>query len=175
MFDPTAFDNMKVILEGLIYDKDLDGEYEIIDRNDYVNLSKMDRLFSIQYKKLSKQSYTTSCKITMSTTASDLFNELINGNTDVGCFIEFEFFLPKTMEIEIIQRSLLLFQNKTNEQYTPFYNIKQSILDKNKIESSVNIKFNAKMTEDDFDKIEELVHIAEIMLQWYDEQTLKEI
>jgi IS4 transposase len=52
MFDPTAFDNMKVIIEGLLYDKDLDGEYEITDRNDFVNLSKMDRLFSIRYKKV---------------------------------------------------------------------------------------------------------------------------
>jgi hypothetical protein len=175
MFDPTAFDNMKVVIEGLIYDKDLDGEYEIIDRNDFVNLSKMDRLFSIQFKKLNKLTKTTSCTFSMSTTASDLYNELINGNTEVGCYIEIEFSFPKPLEIEIIQRSLLLFQNKTNEQFTPIYNIKHSILDKNIIESSVNIKFQNKMTEDEFDLIEELVHITEIMLQWYDEQILKEI
>jgi hypothetical protein len=111
----------------------------------------------------------------MSTSASDLYNELINGNTEVGCYIEIEFSFPNPLEIEIIQRSLLLFQNKTNEQFTPFYNIKHSILDKNIIESSVNIKFQNKMMEDDFDLIEELVHITEIMLQWYDEQILKEI
>ncbi|PGS47001.1 hypothetical protein [Bacillus sp. AFS041924] len=177
MFDPTAFDNMKVVIEGLIYDKDLDGEYEIIDRNDYINLSKMDRLFSIQYRKLNirSKSKTTSCRFSMKTTASDLYNELIKGNTEVGCFIEIEFFFPKTLEIEIIQRSLLLFQNKTAEQYIPCYNIKQSIFDKNIIESSVNIKFQNKMTEEDFDLVEELVHISEIMLQWYDEQILKEI
>lgn len=175
MFDPTAFDNMKVVIEGLIYDKDIDGEYEIIDRNDYINLSKMDRLFSIQYRKLNIRSKTTSCRFLMKTTASDLYNELIQGNTEVGCFIEIEFFFPKTLEIETIQRSLLLFQNKTTEQYIPFYNIKQSIFDKNIIESSVNIQFQNKMTEDDFDLVEELVHITEIMLQWYDEQILKEI
>ncbi|MGG2028104.1 hypothetical protein AB1282_20605 [Gottfriedia sp. S16(2024)] len=175
MFDPTAFDNMKVVIEGLIYDKDLDGEYEIIDRNDFVNLSKMDRLFSIKFRKLNKSTKTTSCTFSMNTTASDLYNELINGNTEVGCYIELEFSFPKQLEIEIIQRSLLLFQNKTTEQFTPFYNIKQSILDKNIIESSVNIKFQNKMTEDDFDLIEELVHNTEIMLQWYDEQILKEI
>ncbi|PGL69926.1 hypothetical protein [Bacillus sp. AFS055030] len=175
MFDPTAFDNMKVIIEGLIYDKDLDGEYEIVDRNDFVNLSKMDRLFSIQFKKLNKSNRTTTCTFSMRTTASELYNELINGNTEVGSYIEIEFTFPKLVEIEIIQRSLVLFQNKTNEQFTPFYNIKQSILDKNTIESSINIKFQNKMTEDDFDLIEELVHITEIMLQWYDEQILKEI
>lgn len=38
MFDPTAFDNMKVVIEGAIYDLDLDGEISIIDRNDLLIL-----------------------------------------------------------------------------------------------------------------------------------------
>ncbi|WP_088072133.1 hypothetical protein [Gottfriedia luciferensis] len=174
MFDPTAFDNMKVVIEGILYDKDLDGEYSIIDRNDFVNLSKMDRLFSIQFK-LKENLNATSCKFSMGTTVNDLYNELINGNTEVGCFIELEFFFPKIIEVELIQRGLLLFQNKTNESYIPIHNMKQSIFDKNIIESSVCLKFINKMTEDDFEKIEELIHISEIMLQWYDEQLIKEI
>ena len=40
MFDPTAYDNLKVILEGAVYDLDLSGELKIIERNDIVDLAK---------------------------------------------------------------------------------------------------------------------------------------
>jgi hypothetical protein len=41
MFDPTAFDNMKVVLEGALYDLDIMGEIIITDRNDLFNTAKM--------------------------------------------------------------------------------------------------------------------------------------
>lgn len=49
MFDPTAFDNMKVVLEGALYDLDLCGEISIIDRNDIVNMAKLSRIYEITF------------------------------------------------------------------------------------------------------------------------------
>ena len=43
MFDPTAYENMRVVLEGIFYDKDLSGEILVIDRNDIVNTAKLSR------------------------------------------------------------------------------------------------------------------------------------
>ncbi len=34
MFDPTAFDNLKVIVEGAVYDFDLHGDILVTDRKD---------------------------------------------------------------------------------------------------------------------------------------------
>lgn len=172
MFDPTAFDNMKVLIEGIIYDKDIAGELVIKDRNDLINISKMNRKFSIQFNQINKNS---SCKFTLETTAKDLYSELLNGNTNVGCTVELEFYLSKELTKEVLQRSMILLRNNTDEQFTVIHNIKQPLIDKNTRKISVMINFTNKFTENDFDKLEEILHISEMMLQWYDEQILKEI
>jgi hypothetical protein len=49
MFDPTAFENLKVVIEGAIYDRDLAGEILVTDRNDLINLAKLQRKFEISF------------------------------------------------------------------------------------------------------------------------------
>ncbi|KYD22330.1 MAG: hypothetical protein C6P37_08510 [Caldibacillus debilis] len=49
MFDPTAYENMKVILEGYLYDYDMQGEILIKERNDLINLADMSRTFSLLF------------------------------------------------------------------------------------------------------------------------------
>lgn len=49
MFDPTAFENLKVVIEGAIYDRDLAGEIHVTDRNDLLNLAKLQRRFEISF------------------------------------------------------------------------------------------------------------------------------
>ncbi len=49
MFDPTVFDNLKVVLEGAVYDLDLNGQLQIIGRSDRVELSSMSRYYAIQF------------------------------------------------------------------------------------------------------------------------------
>ena len=57
MFDPTAYENIKVVFEGIVYDFDLDGEITIIERNDIVNLANMSRVYNFLFvnKKDKKQ------------------------------------------------------------------------------------------------------------------------
>lgn len=47
MFDPTIFDNWKVVAEGAVYDLDREGEAEVIDRKDLVDLAGLSRSFHI--------------------------------------------------------------------------------------------------------------------------------
>ena len=49
MFDPNAYENMKVVIEGIVYDHDLNGDILIIERNDLVNLANMSRSFSLVF------------------------------------------------------------------------------------------------------------------------------
>ena len=49
MFDPTAFENMKVVMEGIFYDKDLSGEIIILDRNDIMNIAKLSRTYDLSF------------------------------------------------------------------------------------------------------------------------------
>ncbi|WP_053366886.1 hypothetical protein [Bacillus sp. FJAT-27245] len=50
MFDPTAFDNMKVIIEGAIYDLDFAGEIKVSDRKDFIDLARLSRMFSLSFE-----------------------------------------------------------------------------------------------------------------------------
>ncbi|WP_309120238.1 hypothetical protein [Paenibacillus sp.] len=47
MFDPTIFDNWKVVFEGALYDLDREGAVEVIGREDLVDLASMSRSFRI--------------------------------------------------------------------------------------------------------------------------------
>lgn len=49
LFDPTAFDNMKVVLEGAVYDRDIVGEILVVNRDDLVNLATLSRHFTIEF------------------------------------------------------------------------------------------------------------------------------
>lgn len=47
MFDPTAYENIKVVVEGALYDRDLDGDIIIVDRDDIINTAKLSRTYVI--------------------------------------------------------------------------------------------------------------------------------
>ncbi|GGE48792.1 hypothetical protein GCM10011391_29530 [Pullulanibacillus camelliae] len=47
MFDPTVFDNLKVVLEGAMYDLDFNEDIDITDRSDTVDLAKMSRSYTL--------------------------------------------------------------------------------------------------------------------------------
>lgn len=54
MFDPTAFDNLKTVLEGTVYDRDLDGTISITNRSDYVDIATLNRSYSISFQLANK-------------------------------------------------------------------------------------------------------------------------
>ncbi|MDG5470582.1 hypothetical protein P6709_02405 [Jeotgalibacillus sp. ET6] len=49
MFDPTAFDNLKTVLEGTIYDRDLDGTITITNRADLIDIASLNRAYAITF------------------------------------------------------------------------------------------------------------------------------
>ncbi|MGD8191980.1 hypothetical protein ACQCN2_18585 [Brevibacillus ginsengisoli] len=49
MFHPTIYDNIKVVLEGAVYDRDLEGAIVVHSRADIVDLATFNRLFQIEF------------------------------------------------------------------------------------------------------------------------------
>lgn len=49
MFDPSVYENVKVVVEGAIYDLDLDGDIQIINRKDIVDLASISRTYEIEF------------------------------------------------------------------------------------------------------------------------------
>ena len=50
LFDPTAFDNMKVVLEGAVYDRDILGDILVVNRDDLINLASLSRQFTMEFE-----------------------------------------------------------------------------------------------------------------------------
>jgi len=91
MFDPTIYDNLRVVLEGAVYDLDMEGRLKIVSRNDIVDLSSVSRSFSIGFR--SDPAASASAEISLYVSLSDLAAELLNGETkDAGCTVEIKFY-----------------------------------------------------------------------------------
>jgi hypothetical protein len=93
IFDPTAFDNLKVVIEGKIYDLDLQGEIVVVDRSDIIDLASMSRKYKISFMK-QKGAKDPLAYIQLSTTIEHLASE-ITGKMDVrpGAIVEVGFFV----------------------------------------------------------------------------------
>jgi hypothetical protein len=50
MFDPTIFENLKVVIEGSVYDLDLEGVILVTGRTDRVDLADMSRTYAIRFR-----------------------------------------------------------------------------------------------------------------------------
>ncbi|MBS4172898.1 hypothetical protein [Bacillus sp. FJAT-49736] len=81
MFDPTAYENMKVVIEGAAYDLDIDGNIKVVDRKDIIDLARMNRWFEITYRSVSssKVMATFTLEANLNQLASELLHQ-VNGN-----------------------------------------------------------------------------------------------
>ncbi|WP_461480208.1 hypothetical protein [Paenibacillus sp. PvR052] len=49
MFDPTIYDNLKVVLEGHLYDMDAERKIRIVGREDLIDIAGMGRTFRMKF------------------------------------------------------------------------------------------------------------------------------
>ena len=162
MFDPTAFENMKVVLEGAVYDLDLLGDIIIIDRNDYINSAKLARKYELSFKCDNTSNVTA--RIVLEAKLENLAAELLPvsfSEQKAGCSIRL-FFSFKHSE-KIIDYDKI--QKVVSEIWGVDRKIKQSVLfyplQKEKLESMVTLDFGRLVRED---QIEDLTEMIEFMI-----------
>ncbi|QQE73824.1 hypothetical protein KDJ56_18405 [Brevibacillus composti] len=113
MFHPLIFDNIKVVLEGAVYDRDFDGTILITGRTDSMDLATYHRLYQIDFrlageKRDEEEVY---AQMQLCTSLPDIAGELLEKPlTDpIGCTICIHFFLTVAeveQETEAIARLL---------------------------------------------------------------------
>jgi hypothetical protein len=158
MFDPTAFENMKVVIEGAIYDLDLNGEIVIIDRNDLINTAKLSRKYELKFKLDHFSSVTAS--IEMESELENLAAELLPGSLSqrmAGCSIRLFFSFKhqhKIVDYEKMNKVLTnIWGTKRNiTQTVSFYPLQQD-----NINSLVTIEFGRLVQEDQIDDITAMI------------------
>ncbi|MBA2875897.1 hypothetical protein [Thermaerobacillus caldiproteolyticus] len=95
MFDPTVFDNLKTVLEGAIYDLDLDGTIVITDRHDFVDLAHFSRTYHITFRLQESEETGVLCTVTLQTKLEQIAGELLQQNlTKPGCMLTITFYMP---------------------------------------------------------------------------------
>jgi hypothetical protein len=162
MFDPTAFENMKVVLEGAVYDLDLTGDINIIDRNDFINTAKLSRKYELSFKPENFSNVTAS--IVLEAELENLAAELLSGSRleqKAGCWIRLFFSFEhqdNIVDYEKIQRVVTEIWgiDRKIKQTAYFYP-----LQKERMKSEVTIDFGRLIRED---QIEDLTEMIDIMI-----------
>jgi hypothetical protein len=94
MFDPTVYENLKVVLEGAVYDLDLGGSIHISAREDLIDLASMSRTYRLAFclppEFQAKRQVTA--HITLSAGLADLAGEILEQEGIApGCSLELAF------------------------------------------------------------------------------------
>lgn len=106
MFHPLVFDNIRVVLEGAVYDRDFEGAILITGRSDVMDMATFHRLFQIDFKMadMEKSENAVTAAIQLRTGLADIAAEQLEQPlTDhIGCTICIHFQLRI---VDVIQES----------------------------------------------------------------------
>jgi hypothetical protein len=160
MFDPTAFENMKVVLEGALYDLDLNGEIIIFDRNDFINLAKLSRKYEACFS-LVERSKNISAKLVLEAGLDNLAAELLPGAVSEnrsGCLIYLQFYFEHSQKIinyDKIEKALLDIWGSTRKMtyLASFYPLQKE----KRMQSEVKIEFERLIQENQIDDLVEMI------------------
>ncbi|WP_088101980.1 hypothetical protein [Halalkalibacter urbisdiaboli] len=161
MFDPTIFDNLKVVLEGAIYDLDLDGEIIVTNRADLLDLATMSRRFSMQFQMQgAKQTYPVA-EIIIFSSLRDFATEMIDGDEKrAGCVIEINFYtIIDNVEdhCQMIEKAFTDIWDRRpfiNQEISFKYGRKKRLLNK------TNLNFERKINENQIDDLKGIVEYS---------------
>ncbi|QED48348.1 hypothetical protein [Cytobacillus dafuensis] len=169
MFDPTAFENMKVVIEGALYDRDLDGELSIFDRNDYINAAKLSRRYEVSFTDQPNCQHDLYCTFIMEAGLENLAAELLqSAHSDklAGCQIFVKVSFKHQYETSIFQKIEETLKAIWGEERS----IKQLILsdpfsNQSLITNEVVVAFNRLVYEEQMNDIEAMIDYMTLSLK----------
>ncbi len=169
MFDPTAFDNMKVVIEGALYDKDLSGDIVITDRNDIINLAKMSRLFNIFFSLSETAGSQVTAKIEMESKLVNLAAELLPGSPldeHAGCIVRLQFFLKHADDDRVYQEIESILLDVWGDRRRISQTVEYNPLNKSSIiHNMITIDFARLISEEQMEDLVEMTALSAATLK----------
>lgn len=183
MFDPTIFDNLKVVFEGALYDLDHDGRVLVSGREDIVDIAQMSRTFRLQVRKPDSEIYAT---LVLTSGLLDFAGELRRihlADQLPGCELAIQFQLPVSHvqqasaidrhfqtvwgEVaEVRQEVITVLVPDVSEDADPIVSANMnSRLDRYRI----GLEFRAKIDEDNITDVESLLQHLVATMEFLDE------
>ncbi|MGE7759793.1 hypothetical protein [Peribacillus sp. NPDC097895] len=163
MFDPTAFENMKVVLEGAVYDRDFLGDILVISRDDIVNLSTMSRSYKIEMElKESMAPISISGAIEIHASLQNLSSELLDSNmneTHSGCTVDVFISFPTKLDAVRAEAFLNDLEKIWGDQRIITVKTSETVSKKSEpIHSSVfKVSFGRLVKEEQMEDLEDMV------------------
>ncbi|MGM0835029.1 MAG: hypothetical protein ACQEV7_02655 [Bacillota bacterium] len=156
MFDPTVFDNLKVIIEGAIYDLDLDGELQVVNRRDLVDLANMSRQFSMDIAVSAEMLG----RVELSSNLENISGELLKRLDRPGCSVTVSFF-QEVKRSSMIKEKLEQWKREIKDIWGESWEMEflatETLDPKHPIKLSATIRFDRLFYEDNIDDLEELL------------------
>lgn len=168
LFDPTAFDNMKVVLEGAVYDRDLIGDILVVHRDDLINLATLSRHFTIEFElKDSRFSKQISGGISLYASLENLSSELLashRNDTYSGSTVEIFILYSEKISEELADRLFNGLEDIWGKQRTIEWSNIAAKTNKNQQANSskFTISFDRLVKEEQMD---DLVDMIEYLIQ----------
>ncbi|OIJ13998.1 hypothetical protein BKP35_07265 [Anaerobacillus arseniciselenatis] len=161
MFDPTIYENLKVVVEGEIYEHDLDGDILITDRQDLVNLATMSRLYSVSFKDHAVDTFQAT--LMLEAQSEDLYGEILeNEFKDNGCKLTLQLQGP----INDIQNIPKDIQEQLDKKWNSRPVIQQEISfiwdaesSSNNFFTKITLNFDRKINEDHISDFTEIISL----------------
>lgn len=155
MFDPTAYENMRVVIEGELYDRDLVGEISIIDRNDLINMAKLLRSYEVIFVKRGHE--VVQCQLLLEARLENLAAELLPAQLNtklagVTLSIMFTFQHEKSSDLHnIIEKELIdIWGSDRTIQQRVIY---EPLMPERNITTEATIKFERLIFEEQIDDL----------------------
>lgn len=161
MFDPTAFENMKVVIEGELYDSDLTGEIRIKDRNDIFNSAKLSRRYDITFTDQKDKKVDVWCTFILEAGLANLAAELLpiaHSAKLAGCQIQIEFSFVHKENISFAQNIERVLKEIWGQDRIINVMTKRSPFSgKNEVTYVAAVTFNRLIYEDQVDDLTAMV------------------
>jgi hypothetical protein len=145
MFDPSVYENLKVVVEGAIYDLDLDGGIQIINRKDIVDLASIARTYEIEFTVVDYEDILV--HFILKADLASFAQEKIKRDSMVGCelFIIFSMAVKQELRSSILQAIQETWEERPTIEQKVVYSYPTD-LHLPMVESTLT--FNRKITED---------------------------
>ncbi|KMM38198.1 hypothetical protein [Guptibacillus hwajinpoensis] len=165
MFDPTIYENVKVVLEGELYDRDLEGEISIINRKDLVDLASLSRMYEVQFNENPQVRVTIGLFADLANFSAEQL-QIENSNPGCEINISFDVLISDTEECAKIEediRSIWGYRPSIQQKVSFVYNQEEELT------SHIQLEFNRRINEDQISDLSELIEYAVQTSQLLDE------
>ena len=159
-FHPIAFDNIKYLLEGHIYDLDLAEELIILDRNEWLNQAKWQKEYDITFAL--EQLSNLNCKFKLLSELNNIASELLESNLNEqlsGVHFEMIFSMKTSLTSLQVNEIVLLLKTYWGQQ-RKFEVVKIEKMFPKEIEYLFVVKFERLIYEEQMENLGELVEVA---------------